>query len=57
LLDGIHLPDGVRLSGARRVGRGLAAGGGGRLALALEPALQGAGAGQRHEFGPEVGQA
>jgi hypothetical protein len=57
LLDGVHLPGGVRLPGGLRIGGGFAAGGGGRLSVAAEPALQGAGAGQRREPGLEVAQA
>jgi hypothetical protein len=57
LLDGVHLPDGVRPVRPRPDPVRPAAGRGGRLAVPGEVALQGAGAGHAGEAGMEVAQA
>jgi hypothetical protein len=56
LLDGVHLPDGVRQRGSGDGGAGFAAGRGGRLLQAGEVTLQGACAGQVG-FGVALAQA
>jgi hypothetical protein len=55
LLDGVHLPDLVRLLRRRCRRGGLASGRGGGLAEPLHPALQGPGAGRR-QVGMQVPQ-
>lgn len=56
LFDGVHLPARMHLRGGRRVGGRFAAGRRGWLALALEPALERAGAGPLLLLGIQVAQ-
>jgi len=56
LFDGIHLPNGVRRQSAGAGGERLTTGQRRRLALAAEPALESADAGEVGQFGMEPTQ-